>query len=54
MKRLNVRPPFRGEKLGLLLVQEIITQARECGYRRLRFGHPPEHDAGCGGALSTI
>lgn len=32
MKRLYVRPQFRGENIGKLLVQKIITDAKEIGY----------------------
>jgi len=35
LKRLYVRPAFRGHNIGAKLVAEVIAQARECGYRRL-------------------
>lgn len=35
MKRLYVRPEFRGHKIGDLLIQKIMEDAREIGYTTL-------------------
>lgn len=36
MKRLFVRDEFRGRKIGVLLIERVIAEARKIGYRKMR------------------
>jgi len=36
MKRLYVKPEFRGKHYGILLANKVIDEAKELGYKRMR------------------
>ncbi|MFN0139961.1 MAG: GNAT family N-acetyltransferase [Pyrinomonadaceae bacterium] len=36
MKRLFVRDKFRGQKIGIALIERVINDAREIGYAKMR------------------
>ncbi len=42
MKRLYVRPPFRGGNLGIALLNRVLLESQQAGYSRMRLDtHPP-------------
>lgn len=43
MKRLFVRRDFRGQKIGITLIEKLIDEAQKIGYRKMRLDtYPPK------------
>lgn len=43
MKRLFVHDEFRGQKIGIMLIEKLIADAKEIGYQKLRLDtFPPK------------
>ena len=45
MKRLYVRPAFRGKRVGLALTEAVIQAARQIGYEKMRLDTVPSEMA---------
>jgi ribosomal protein S18 acetylase RimI-like enzyme len=43
MKRLFVRSEFRGQKIGIALIEKLLAEARKIGYEKIRLDtYPPK------------
>ncbi len=43
MKRLFVREDFRGQKIGILLIETLLEEAKSIGYKKIRLDtYPPK------------
>ncbi|HEV7364911.1 MAG TPA: GNAT family N-acetyltransferase [Gemmatimonadales bacterium] len=45
MKRLYVRPAFRAHGIGLILIDRVVQEARQAGYRQMRLDTLPSMSA---------
>ncbi len=41
MKRLYVRDEFRGQKIGVQLIERVVADSREIGYKKMRLDTYP-------------
>ena len=42
MKRLFVKEDFRGQKIGILLIEKLIEEAQKIGYKKMRLDTLPD------------
>ena len=45
MKRLYVRPEYRGNRIGKILIEQIIVDAKQIGYKHIRLDTFPFMDS---------